>query len=465
MKSTIKTKIFIGFSIIVITLMLYLTMYSRGGLHDFYRRLYYIPIILAAFKFRLKGAIISFSIIILLYVPHLLLYFRVTETNIVNQVLEIIMFMVVACITGTLVEKEFKVKKLLEDQVAKITSLENYTKNILDSILNGVIAVDKNLKITSINKEGKKTLDYQDNYDKYIYEFFEGKEVVKILLKDALDFNKNIIGYETYSIGKNGAKVPVRIHSYVLKNLLDVSQGMVLIIEDVSQVRKLEEHIRRTEKLSAIGELASGIAHEIRNPLGIIKTIAQTISKDVEDEETKEGLEIIEHEIDRANKVIQGLLDFARPSIFKNTVKYLNETIDTVIMIINKYAQQHKVNISFNYENNVTSSIDEDKLKQAFINIIFNSVQAMPRGGNIYINLYRKEQWNIISFKDEGVGINKSKLEKVFEPFYSTKEKGTGLGLSITHSIIEEHKGYIQIESKEGKGTQVDIYLPFLKLE
>lgn len=388
-----------------------------------------------------------------------------TDTNIVNQVLEIIMFMVVACITGILVEKEFKVKKLLEDQVVKITSLENYTKNILDSILNGVIAVDKNLKITSINKEGKHILHYQDNYDKHIYECFEDKEVVKNLLKDALDFNKNIIDYETYSIDKNGAKIPVRIHSYVLKNLLDISQGMVLIIEDVSQVRKLEEHIRRTEKLSAIGELASGIAHEIRNPLGIIKTIAQTINKDVEDEETKEGLEIIEHEIDRANKVIRGLLDFARPSIFKNTVRYLNETIDTVIMIVNKYAQQHKVNISFNYENNVTSSIDEDKLKQAFINVIFNSVQAMPRGGNIYINLYNKEQWNIISLKDEGVGINKSKLEKVFEPFYSTKEKGTGLGLSITHSIIEEHKGYMQIESKEGKGTRVDIYLPFIKLE
>lgn len=465
MKSTIKTKIFIGFSIIVITLMLYLTMYSKGGLHDFYRRLYYIPIILAAFKFRLKGAIITFSVIILLYAPHLLLYFMVTDANIVNQMLEIIMFVVVACITGTLVEKEFRVKKLLEDQITKITGLENYTKNILDSILNGVIAIDRNLKITSINKEGKDILGYQDNHDKYIYEFFESKEIIRKLLKDALDFNKNIVGYETYSINKKGTKVPIRIHSYVLKNLLDISQGMVLIIEDISQIKKLEEHIRRTEKLSAVGELASGIAHEIRNPLGIIKTIAQTINKDVEDEETKEGLAIIEHEIDRANKVIQGLLDFARPSIFKSSVQYLDKTIDIVIMIINKYAEQHKVNISFNYEKDITSSVDEDKLKQAFINIIFNSVQAMPGGGNIYINLYRKDEWNVISFKDEGFGINKNKLEKVFEPFYTTKENGIGLGLSITHRIIEEHKGYMQIESEEGKGTQIKIYLPFIKSE
>lgn len=338
MKSDIKSKIFIAFIIIVITSMLYLTIYSRGELHDFYRRLYYIPIILSAFKFRLRGAIIAVITIIVLYVPHLTLYFRVIGTNIVNQVLEIIMFIVVACITGTLVEKEFKVKKL-------------------------------------------------------------------------------------------------------------------------------EEQIRRTEKLSAIGELAAGIAHEIRNPLAIIKTIAQTIDKDIEDEETKEGLEIIEDEIDRANRVIQGLLDFARPNVLKNEVQCLSKIIDIVTTITNKYAEQHRVRISFHCESDVTSSVDGDKLKQAFINIILNSVQAMPGGGNIYINLYRKGEWNVISFKDEGIGIGRDKLEKVFEPFYTTKEKGTGLGLSITHRVIEEHKGYVKIESEEKKGTQIDIYLPFAKSE
>lgn len=461
MKAQIKDKLIIAVSIIIITLLHYFTLSSRWGLHDFYRRLYYIPIILAAFKFKLKGGAISSIIVSILYAPHLLTYFGELNIDIINQHLEIVMFIIIGTITGTLVQSEAKIRHLLEVQIMKLTNLENYTQNILDSILNGVIAVDRDLKVTSINKEGEKILNLKKSLaGEYAYEYFEDPQKVRELFVKVIKHNKQVQNMETNCIGDDGTEIPVRLHIYPLRNILNKSEGIVLVIEDISQIRKLENQVRRAEKLSAIGELASGIAHEIRNPLGIIKTISQTINKEVEDEEIKEGLEIIESEIDRANKVIQGLLDFAKPSVVNYRLQSIDRLLGDVLLLVNKYSQQHKVKIHYTLVEDSMINVDGDKLKQAFINIIFNSIQAMESGGNMYIDLVSSEECTIITFRDTGIGIDKDKLEKIFEPFYTTKEKGTGLGLSITHRIIEEHKGFMEIESDIGIGTTIRIYLP-----
>lgn len=461
MNSRWRDKLIIAVSVIIITVLHYITLNPITGLHDFYRRLYYIPIILAAFRFGLKGGLSTSFAIVSLYAPHLLLYFGKVDLNIINQFLEIAMFIIIGGITGALVESEAKVRRLLEVQIRKLTNLENYTGNILDSILNGVIAVDKNFKITSINKEGKSIVSKnQGLIGEYVYNYFEEGEELKNTLADAMEKDKRIEDYETHCFINGENKTVVRIHAYPLKNIMNVLEGMVLVVEDITQIKKLESQVRRAEKLSAIGELASGIAHEIRNPLGIIKTISQTINKDVEDEEIKEGLEIIEQEIERANRVIQGLLDFAKPSVFKRKTQSIGNIINEILVIINKYAEHHRVKIHCEIIEDGLISMDADKMKQAFVNIIFNGIQAMPDGGNLYITLKNEGELCRVSFRDEGIGIDKGKLEKIYEPFYTTKEKGTGLGLSITHRIIEDHKGYMDIESNTGKGTIVNIYLP-----
>ncbi len=456
-----RYKWFIILSVVMITLLHYITGSSIWGFHDFYRRLYYIPIILAAFQFGLRGAMVTAVSVIVLYAPHLLIYFGRINIEVINQMLEASMFIIIGVITGALVESGAKVRRLLEIQITKLTDLENYTKNILDSILNGVVAIDKEMKISSVNREGSKLLHIDDQReDAYIYDYFEDGDEIKELIQKAMVQEANVSAYETTSLKEHQGKQTIRIHGYPLRNILNRVAGMVIILEDITELKRLEGQIRRVDKLSAVGELASGIAHEIRNPLGIIKTISQTINKDIEDEETREGLEIIEIEISRANKVIQELLDFAKPSVFNYKNQSIDQLVRDVIRITNKYAEQHNVHIHYKVLEDVLVFLDADKLKQAFVNVILNAIQAMIDGGNLYVELHEEADWVRVSFIDEGRGIEKERLEKVFEPFYTTKEKGTGLGLAITHRIIEEHKGYMEIESEMGVGTKVDILMP-----
>ncbi|MBB6215222.1 PAS domain S-box-containing protein [Anaerosolibacter carboniphilus] len=456
-----KYKGFIVFSVLIITLLHYVTGSSIWGFHDFYRRLYYIPIILAAFQFGLRGAMLTALSIIALYAPHLLIYFGRVNIEVINQMLEASMFIIIGMITGALVESESRVRRLLEIQITKLTDLENYTQNILDSILNGVVAIDREMKISSVNREGAKLLRIEDQQNAtYIYDYFEDGEEVKELILKAMVQEDNVSAYETTSLKEHPGKQTIRIHGYPLRNILNRVAGMVIILEDITELKRLEGQIRRVDKLSAVGELASGIAHEIRNPLGIIKTISQTINKDIEDEDIREGLEIIEIEINRANKVIQELLDFAKPSVFNYKNQSIDQLIKDVIRITNKYAEQHRVRIHYKREEDVFVFLDADKLKQAFVNVILNAIQAMNEGGNLCVELQDKDCWVKISFIDEGKGIEQERLEKIFEPFYTTKEKGTGLGLAIAHRIIEEHKGYMEIESEIGAGTRLDIFMP-----
>ncbi|SHJ71831.1 two-component system sensor histidine kinase NtrB [Tepidibacter formicigenes] len=465
-KSNKNDIFFIGITIIIITLLHYFTISTKWEIHDFYRRLYYIPIIVSAFKFRLKGGVLSSLVISIFYAPHLFLYFRKFDIAILNQFLEIIMFVVIGIITGFLAESDFKRKKMLQIQIKKLTDLENFTQNILDSITNGLIAVDKNLKIKSINKDGREIFNLDEYFiEKEIDTLFADYEKLEGMLIEVIEGNKKMLNIETRCNSKNNKYLDVKLLAYPLKNITGKIDGLVLVIEDISEIKKLESQVRRADKLSAVGELASGVAHEIRNPLGIIKTISQTIKEDIKDnnieeEEINEGLDIIIHEIDRANSVIKGLLDFAKPSVYQIKTQSINKLIKNIVLITNKYAQQHNVEINYTFEEDKNILIDGEKLKQAFINIIFNCIHAMPKGGKLNINLSKENSWVKISFEDEGIGIPRDKLEKIFEPFYTTKDTGTGLGLSITHRIIEEHNGYIKVESEIGIGTKLHIYLP-----
>ncbi len=461
-----KDMLFIGTSVIIITALHYFTISQKWDIHDFYRRLYYIPIIVAAFKFRLKGGILTSLLVFIVYAPHLFLYFGTFDIAILNQYLEIVMFVIIGTLAGFLVESDFKKKNLLEIQIKKLTDLENFTNNILDSITNVLIAVDKNLKIKSINKEGKELLCVDKFYlGKELNSLFVEYEKVEKVLVDVLKENKKVIQVETKCNTENTKKIDVKLLAYPLKNILGKVNGVVLVLEDISEIKKLENQVRRAEKLSAVGELASGVAHEIRNPLGIIKTISQTIQEDIvkertEEEEIKEGISIIIQEIDRANTVIKGILDFAKPSVYQVKMQSIDKLMNEIILITNKYAQQHQVQMKYICEKDQIIFVDGEKLKQAFVNIIFNAVHAMPHGGNLFICLCTHKNWVNIIFEDEGIGIPKEKIEKIFEPFYTTKDTGTGLGLSITHRIIEEHKGYIELESEVEKGTKICIYLP-----
>ena len=225
----------------------------------------------------------------------------------------------------------------------------------------------------------------------------------------------------------------------------------------------MEAQAVRSDRLVAIGELATGIAHEIRNPMGIIKTISQTLQEENDNEDLLEGLEIIVKEIDRANRVIDGILNFAKPIGNEMKKISLNQLLDEVVMITDKYVSKQNVFVELYLLNEINIIADKEKLMQVFINLIFNATQAMEMGGNIKISAEPIDNGVNISFKDSGIGIKKEDMKKLFNPFFTTKEKGIGLGLSVSDRIIQDHNGYMIIDSIEGEGTQIDIYLPLEK--
>lgn len=461
MKVEKKSKLVIILLLILITVLHYSTRSALWGLHDFYRRLYYLPIILGAFKFRLRGGFIVSTLVVLIYAPHLLIYFGEINIEVINQFLESGMFMIIGLITGYLVEQDYKRGKALEYQVVNLANLENYTHNILESIDSGVMAFEADGQLRTVNRQIERILGKQEDIKRFIAQEGIAEEINKVLL------GKEKIIKRELSYDKNKEQqIYIEMTIYPIENMSNIREGAVVVVQDKTTVKKLEDQVRRGERLAAVGQLASGIAHEIRNPLGIIKTISQTINQDVRDEDLKEGLDIIEHEIDRANKVIQGLLDFAKPNKIQDCRIDLGKLLEELVLVTRKFGKQQKVELILNRMKESKIEGDPDKLKQAFINIILNGIQAMKNGGKLEITLEDCEtKWIIISFKDDGEGISEEVFDKIFNPFFTTKESGTGLGLSITHRIIEEHNGKIEFKSRLGEGTEVKVYLPLLEKE
>lgn len=234
-----------------------------------------------------------------------------------------------------------------------------------------------------------------------------------------------------------------------------------------AELQQTQEQLIRSEKLATLGQLSAGIAHEIRNPLTSIKILIHSL---VDEEATpasrEKDLAVIEAEIERVNKIIRQFLDFARPrppSLQKIDLhKILEETLHLVAYEI----EAQGINLQKNYTpKNHYVVVDGEQMKQVFLNIILNAIQAMPRGGKLTVatfpeNISPESKELVVSIRDTGEGIPPEIREKIFEPFFSTKEEGIGLGLPIVQRIIEEHKGRIKVESYPKRGTTFYIYLP-----
>lgn len=467
MSVKLRYKLSILVSIIVISLLHYLTGASDSPVHNFYRLLYYIPIILAAFNFGFRGGVITSLIVCLIYSPYILLSFGAFGWQTVNELLDITLFFAVGTIVGTLVEKKNISLNKLDMELKRYMLLENYTNGIIESIKSGVITVNNDLLVTTINQGAKDILAIKhDCIGQSFNEIFICCESVKSKIIESL--NKNIINDNMEaSCLRSDRESTIKISCFPL-NLENAKKGLVIIIDDITELKKLELQLQRSEKLAALGELSAGIAHEIRNPLGIIKAIEQTMKNELAaNSEAVKELEIIDEEIERANRVVKALMEFGKPSRYEKQLSSINTVIDEVLTITGKYILQHKAEVEFKKAEVPEIPADRGQIKQAFVNIIFNAVQAMPDGGKLTVttavndnDFVSDNKFVKITFIDTGSGIEEKNLNKIFDPFFTTKDDGTGLGLSIVHRIIEEHKGIINVLSKAGEGTMFEILLP-----
>jgi signal transduction histidine kinase len=247
-----------------------------------------------------------------------------------------------------------------------------------------------------------------------------------------------------------------------------VKQAEVILERRQEEQRALEAQLHHTERLAALGEMTAGVAHEVRNPLGIISSTAELLRQRLNRYEPDNRLaQIIVEEANRLNTKVSEFLDFARPREPNLQPCELNKVLDRSIELLHPEIDRLHIAVNREYQTDgQTQAADPGLLHQAFLNILLNAIQAMPEGGTLEVSVASgpNGQGTEIQVRDTGDGIESETLKKVFNPFYTTKEKGSGLGLPIVKSIIESHRGTIRIDSAPGEGTSVIIELPELPL-
>ncbi|MGC6416686.1 MAG: two-component system sensor histidine kinase NtrB [Bradymonadia bacterium] len=251
-----------------------------------------------------------------------------------------------------------------------------------------------------------------------------------------------------------------------LRDGKDRHQGWILVIQDLTRLREMEESVRRSERFAAIGKMAAGIAHEIRNPLASMSGSIQILSKAGNLAGTNHKLmQIVLRETDRLNALITEFLQFARPtppSIEKVNIKVI---LDELLLVFgylqpNESRSDSQVDIKLTAGEQHNIDADPRQLRQVFWNLLNNAMQAMPDGGDIDVSVSERHREVEVVIQDQGVGIGVDLLDRVFDPFYSTKKQGIGLGLALVHRIVEEHSGRVHVVSTPGEGTRFSVILP-----
>lgn len=233
------------------------------------------------------------------------------------------------------------------------------------------------------------------------------------------------------------------------------------IRNDITERKHSEELLHRQDKLAAVGQLAAGVAHEIRNPLTSMKGYAEFLLLDEEKEERKEFIDIILDEIDRVDSIVEDFMVLAKPKAIQLEEENIIPIIENVISLLEFEARKRNVAIHFQPQEPIIQiECDENRMKQVFLNFIKNGIEAMPDGGKIIISIDNIDDKIQISIRDTGIGIPQDKLKKIGDPFYTTKKNGNGLGLMVSFKIIESHHGRVYIESELNKGTTFNIILP-----
>jgi two-component system sensor histidine kinase HydH len=361
--------------------------------------------------------------------------------------------------TGTLYFIFVVQKYYLVDR--KLGQMKSYLENVVDSMADGLISLDNQGRIVTMNRQAAEILAVS-------LETLPSKLLSEVLGRET----ELVLGAARGSILRDqelelerppgGERIPISLSAAPLKDELGQDMGQVLLIRDLREIRELKESIRRSERLASLGRLAAGIAHEIRNPLSSIRGFAQFFHKRFTGhQEEQEYAAIMVREVDRLNRVITELLDFARPRELRREPCSLEKIIDDALQLLAMELTAKKVLVEKNYEGELPLiRADQEQLSQAFLNLLLNALHAVGEGGIISIGLQQYPGHSKISLADNGYGILPGDMEKIFEPFFSSKRQGTGLGLAIVNQIVENHGGEISVTNRDGGGTVFSIDLP-----
>jgi two-component system sensor histidine kinase PilS (NtrC family) len=480
-------------------------VYYTGGVDSFFSFLYILTIITTSMILYKRGSYIAASAASIFFglVVNLEFYKVIEPQNyyldfplisendslFYSLFLRIAAFYIVAILSGQLAGKLKETGQELEEKREDLIELRNFHENVVESIQMGLLTVDLDYKITSLNRYSQEILGIKEweTVGRPCQEVLS-PEKFKELYDEYAYSRPTIHRFEGVYRRGDGAELHLGFTLSRLINEQNEVNGLIISFTDLSTIKALEEKMRRSERLASIGELASGMAHEVRNPLASISGSIEMLSqREGQDHTRRQLMEIVLKETERLNKIITDFLSYARPQPSRKELVNVNAIIKETMELLAAGLNDRK-QIAFHtrlHEGPLLAMADSQELRQVLWNLCVNAVESMDGGGELRVStrlqdrryLYSKvpaakleqrsypamagpEQYVAITVEDNGKGIRRQDLDKIFDPFYTTKNEGTGLGLSIAYRIVEKHYGFIDVESEAGKGTCISVFLP-----
>jgi PAS domain S-box-containing protein len=360
-------------------------------------------------------------------------------------------------VTKQLKEKENELQrlKLLAEQRAE--NFESYNENILQCVTSGVMTFDRNCFLTTINRAAEEilVLHREQAVNRSCRELFEGD--IARAVHETMERKAPSARMEAM-LDRPSGKIWLGFNTAVLTDRQGEALGVILSFSDLTEVKRLQEQMELQERLIALGEMSAGIAHELRNPMAVISGYLNLLAKKI-DTAGQAIIRDITSEINGMNRIIGDLLTFARPASLNRVKVNIREMIETcVATVLQATASDSRIKTIVKVDD-MTISVDEVLMRQAFTNLFQNAVEAMPETGTLTVEALMDRELNIV-IRDTGTGIPSTQLKRIFLPFFTTKDRGVGLGLALVHKIILSHGGRIEAQSREGEGSTFTITLP-----
>jgi len=353
----------------------------------------------------------------------------------------------------------YRHRKLLHRDLGR---LQDYTNTILENLLSGVISLDQNGRIQTINKQALVLLNVE--YHKVInHPFTVLPASLHNVIEDCLVSSKHHPSITRHWITSEDRRKLIALRTTVLEDE-EIKKNWVLLVDDITDQTRLEEQIRRNQRLTAMRNLASAVAHEIKNPLNSIRLIVDLIRKKYKPVEEREAfsrhLETVREEINRISSIVEQYLRFARPPKLTFTSVKFPDLCKELAILFESDLKKKNITLKQQLEYHQPIKGDRDQLKQVFINLIKNSEEAIEQSGEISITGKATDFWYEIRVEDNGKGISEKELNSIFDLHFTTKKNGNGIGLSVVQQIISAHDGKIDVESEASQGTTVILQFP-----
>ena len=393
--------------------------------------------------------------------------------------MNIIAFYLVAFLSSLLSEQTRKSRKELKEKQFDLDRLETLNRNIVQSISSGLLTIDLDGNVVFFNKAAEEITGYSLTkvYLSKAEEIFPFLKERKGIFKRPSGRDHPPFRFESGFKKENGDNLYLGFSTSPLRDSEGNELGNIVIFQDLTRFKEMEKHIKMVDRLAAVGRLAAGMAHEMRNPLASLSGSIQVLKDGLElDERDERLMDIAMRETERLNSLITDFMLFAQPGLANKEIVHIDRIIgDTLDELICRPEWSKDIKTMQNISTNVQIEVDPRQLRQALWNLFVNAIQAMPQGGELKIDveeaaheLDSRDQAKDcikIGVSDTGLGIPKDHLDKIFDPFFTTKDEGAGMGLAITYRIIESCQGKIVVNSEVGQGTSFSIFLPVVPEE